>query len=505
MAYSRPTKSDIDQWGERLGLAGWSWEDLAPYYSKAEKIEDGTLNTHDPNVVPLDPKVHGRNGAIHTSVNPYEAPIDVSVMRAFDETSGIPRPKDPWSGSHLGFYRSLFTVDRTGMPKRSYAANGYIEPILDRSNLRILTEAMALRLILDENKVAKGVEVLHEGTKHQVFAKKEVILSCGVVQSPQLLELSGIGAPEVLKATGIDCVVPLAEVGANLQEHPLAIMVYELRDGEFSVDSIFKDPALLQQHQKLLVEQNGGAFSGFMNIVGCVPYSSIVPEAALDETVAKIRSVPLGNGSATQKAQSDLTAERVRDPQSTAIQFVAAPCTFGSEGDYGNQSTLLQGAPPGRNACYSVIFSNQYVASRGSVHVQSSDPLTPPRIDIGYFSHPADADVLAGGASFIDRVFQSEHIREKIKERVRPGPEVDLQSREQASRYVQENTVTYNHSLGTCAMGQVVDERLHVKGVKDLRVVDASVFPMQISAHTLGTVYAVAEKAVDMIKQDFGI
>lgn len=505
MAYSRPSKSDIDQWEERLGIPGWSWDDLAPYYSKSEKLEDGTFSIHDPNIIPLDAKVHGRSGAIRTSVNPYEAPIDVSVMRALDETSEIPRPRDPWSGSHLGFYRTLFTVDRTGMPKRSYAANGYIEPILDRPNLRILTEAIGLRIILDGTKVAKGVEIQVEGTTHQVFAKKEVILSCGVFQTPQLLELSGIGSPEVLKAAGIDCIVQLPEVGENLQEHPLSVMVYELRDGEFSVDSIFKDPALLQEHQKLLIEQNRGAFSGFMNIVGCIPYSSTVPEAALEQTIAKIQSSTLGNASAVQKVQGELTAQRLQDPQSAVLQFVAVPCTFGSEGDYGNQSTLLQGAPPGRNACYSVIFSNQYVASRGSVHVQSSDPLAPPRIDIGYFSHPADADVLAGGASFIDRVFQSEHIREKIKERVRPGPEVDLQNMEQASRYVQENTMTYNHPLGTCAIGQVVDERLRVNGIKGLRIADASVFPMQISGHTLGSVYAVAEKAADMIKQDFVI
>lgn len=163
------------------------------------------------------------------------------------------------------------------------------------------------------------------------------------------------------------------------------------------------------------------------------------------------------------------------------------------------------GAPPGRNACYSVLFSNQYIASRGSVHIQSSDPVAPPKVDLGFFANPADTDGFAAAAQFIDRVFKSRYLKEKIKARVKPEPEVDLEDRDQARQFANKHVMTYNHSLGTCAMGQVVDERLRVKDVKGLRVVDASVFPMQISAHTMGTVYAVAEKAADMIKQDFGI
>jgi choline dehydrogenase-like flavoprotein len=503
MAYTRPPKSDLNEWSQVLGLKGWSYDELAPYYVKSQVLEDGTSRIHDPNVIPLDLSVHGKNGAVHTTVNPFEFPIDKSLMPALDEISGLPRPKDPWNGSHLGFYRSLFTVDRTGMPHRSHAALGYILPILDRPNLKILTETMALRLIIDESNVAKGVEIRHGDSTHQVLAKKEVILSAGAIQSPQLLELSGIGSPDVLKAAGIECRVPLPGVGENLQDHPLMPMVYELADGVQSVDSVFADPALAQEHGRLLVQDGGGAFAGFMSILGFVPYASVSSEDELNQTVAKIRDAHVTQ---TQKLQNELIAERVRNPQSPSINFVGAPATFGAmQGGHGNQSLLTTGAPPGRNACYSVLISDMYVASRGSVHIRSSDPLEPPKVDLGFLSNPADVEVFAAGARFVDRVFKTSHLKDKIKARFNPAPEVDLADPNQAHRYVNENILTYNHSACTCAMGEVVDERLHVKGVKGLRLVDASVFPTQISANSMATVYAIAEKAADMIKQDLGM
>ncbi|PVH69188.1 GMC oxidoreductase [Cadophora sp. DSE1049] len=502
MMYSRPSKDDIDVWSQRLGMPGWSWNELAPHYAKSEKLEQ---LTNEPNFMRLDPAVHGFDGGIHTSANPYQVPLDVSVMRALEDASGLARPKDPWSGSHLGFYRSLYTVDRSGAPKRSYAANGYLTPaVLSRQNLRILTEAVTLRLII-QNGVAKGAEFQYGGLLHRVLAEKEVIVSCGAIQSPQLLELSGVGDPEILNAVGIDCIVELPSVGSNLQEHPLCAIEYELQNGEVSVDSIFKDPALLQEHLKLLNEEHGGAFSGFINICGCVSYNSLASEDQLDGTIARIHSSSSDKSMSIPQLQSEIISDRLRSSQSAVLQFIGTPCAFNLGAGHTNQSKLMGGAPPGRNACYSIMFSNQYVASRGSVHIQSSDPLVPPRIDIGFFSHPADAEVLAAGAAFIDLVFSSDTLREKVKTRVNPPPEVNLQDQEQGKRFVNEATVTYNHSLGTCAMGQVVDERLRVKGLERLRIVDASVIPIQISAHTMGTVYAIAEKAVNMIRQDLGI
>lgn len=226
--------------------------------------------------------------------------------------------------------------------------------------------------------------------------------------------------------------------------------------------------------------------------MGFLPFCSQVSAEEVEETVSGILS---GRNNDYQNIQRDSIAAHLRSPQSADLQFVGIPANFAVSTAYNNSSKLSPGAPPGHNACYSIMFGTMYPMSRGSVHVQSADPLAPPQIDLGFLSHPADVDVLAAAAGFIDRVFQSDKVRNRILERVSPSPSVDLQNRDEARQFIREHIVTYHHALGTCSMGQVVDERLRVRGVQRLRVVDASVLPMQISAAIMATVYAIAEKA----------
>ncbi|OCL02957.1 GMC oxidoreductase [Glonium stellatum] len=508
MAYGRPSIEDIDDWATALGNKGWSWSELAPYYRKSEKLEfeERNIKNRDPNICPLLQEYHGTEGAIHTSLAPWQASVESSLLPCFDETSKISRPVEPWSGKHLGFYRSLFTVDRTSRPSRSYAANGYLAPIMGRPNLKILTKAVASKVLLDEEKAcAKGVEFYCEEAFHRVFSKREVILCGGSIESPKLLELSGIGDPNVLNAAGVSCLVPLAEVGSNLQEKPVSAVVYELASGGTSVDSLFQDTALFQEHQKLYMEKHDGALAGAISLMGFIPYCSQVSVEELDETISKILSPgsedPIQN-SPYQKKQRQRIIAHLLNPQSADIQCVGIPTNFAIDSAYSNCSKLSPGPPPGRNACYSIMFSSMYPVSRGNVHIQSSDPLEPPRIDLGFLSHPADIDIMAAGVAFADRVFKSGHMQDKVAGRVEPAPDVDLQNRCEARKYVQEKVLSYHHGLGSCAMGQVVDDRLRVLGVKRLRVVDASVLPAQLSHAIVATVYAVAEKAADIIKED---
>lgn len=426
-------------------------------------------------------------------------PIEDSIMEAFDEVSGVPRPKDPWSGDHVGFYGTLSTVDRNdGRATRSYAATGYLQPNIRRENLKVLTEATVTRVLLDPTTAtAQGVEFVHDGATHQVLATKEVILSASSIQSPRLLELSGIGDPKVLQAAGIDCVVQLPDVGNNLQEHPMTAVTYELGSDQISIDSLLKDPLLLQEHQRLYGEQGTGAFAGTMSLTGFLPYAPLVSPQELEDTIATVKDSVLMPESEAQNIIS-----RLRSPKSGSVQFTGVPANFDLTVGHEDQGKLMPGAPPGRNACYTVLVSLAYPLSRGSSHITSSDPLSDPEIDLGLLAHPADAHVLAAGLDFVDRVFQSTQIKDKIAGRVDPVPMVDLQDREQGISFVRDRTMTFNHLLGTCAMGRVVDERLRVKGVKGLRVVDASVIPAQVGGNILATVYAIAEKAADMIKAD---
>lgn len=377
-----------------------------------------------------------------------------------------------------------------------------------------MTNAHACRIIFESHHggelFAKGVEFQYQGAIYSAFARREVILSAGCVQSPQLLELSGIGDPKILDDAHIPCLVPNPNVGNNLQEHTMSAVVYELAPDVLSLDSILRDPALLEQHQRLYTDSHSGAFSGPISLTGYISYSSQVDKIEFEDTISNILSGSGVNGRSPlqnygfQEKQQEAIVERMRSSKAADILLFGSPANFDIGRGYCDCSKLISGAPMGRNACYSITVGNMYPISRGSVHVQSSNPLDPPLIDPGFLSHPADVDILASGVAFADRVFQSPLLKDKVARRVDPPPEVNLHNRNEARDYVRDRIVTYHHALGTCAMGQVVDERLRVKGVRGLRVVDASVLPMQISAAIMAMVYAVAEKAADVTREDFG-
>ncbi|KAM0123816.1 hypothetical protein ACHAP3_010844 [Botrytis cinerea] len=516
LAYARPCAEDIDDWSEAFGIQGWSWSDLLPYFERSERLEfdEPNILNRDLEECPLNQDCHGLNGAIHTSMNTWQVPFEKKLLLAFDEVSGLSRPEDPYNGSHLGFYRTLSTTNRVEKPIRSYAASGYLAPISGRANLIVLTNALARRIILESDSdgflFAKGVEFQHEGVFYSAFARKEVILSAGSIQSPQLLELSGIGDPKVLEQVHIPCLVPNPHVGNNLQEHTMSAVSYELAPDILSLDSLFRDPALMAEHQKLYTESHSGVFSGAVSLTGYIPYFSQVDKTEFEETISNILSSSHANTRSSlqdpifQKKQQEAIVARMRSPKSADILLFCSPANFNIRRGHVDCSKLMSGAPDGHNACYSVTVSNMYPISRGSVHIQSHDILDAPLIDPGFLSHPADVDILAAGVKFADQVFQSPLLKDKVARRVDPPAEVDLRNRNEARDYVRDRIVTYHHALGTCAMGQVVDGRLRVKGVGRLRVVDASVFPMQISAASMATVYAVAEKAAVMIKEDLG-
>ncbi|KAJ5118126.1 hypothetical protein N7448_004227 [Penicillium atrosanguineum] len=509
MTYTRPCAQDIDDWANELGLKGWSFADLLPYFQRHQHIEKELKNIaeRDTDASPLDYNLHGCDGPIHTSLPTWHVPFEEPLLSALDHESGLSRPVEPNNGEHLGFFRSFLSIDRTGKPVRSYAGNGYLAPVQDRQNLRILTEVTVTRVILEEDingsLLAKGVELLQTGMTRKLFPKKEVILSAGSFQTPQILELSGIGDPAVLEKAQIPCVLPNQHVGNNLQEKTMSVVVYELGPGEMSLDSLFMDPTFGMKHFKLYNEEHTGAMSGSASLMGFLPFSSQVNDAEFNKLLLTMdKGSTLSSQDAEfQDKQYKAIAARMRQSTSADIQIVGSPANFNIAAGFENCAKLISG-PPGDKPCYATIVSNMYPLSRGSVHVVSSDPLEAPEIDPGFHSHPADAHVLAAGVKFADRVFKSVQLEGKVGKRVDPPPEVDLDDENAAQQFVRDRIVSYHHALGTCAMGQVVDERLRVKGVRGLRIVDASVLPMQVSAAIMPTVYAAAEKGADLIKED---
>ncbi|KAK5558929.1 hypothetical protein LTR46_003118 [Exophiala xenobiotica] len=498
LMYVRGSKSCYDGGWESIGNKGWGWNGMAPYFLKHQTL-DVTPVHDDPQFMPAagGDEFHGKNGPIHTSFNDWYSPFEVDFAEAAYAVTGTKKTiHDAWSGDHMGFYSSLGAVNRTDDPgKRSYAATGYLRPNLHRSNLKVLTEAQATRIILDGT-TAKGVEFVHKGQKYSVNATREVILSAGVIQSPQLLELSGIGDPEVLKAAGVDCIVENKGVGANFQDHVLGGLLYYLKPGITSLDALHGEDFNKMQ-QDVYQQSAKGPYANPGMMMGFVSYASLVSPEELEATIKEIQDKSLAKTD-FEKAQEKVIVDQLRDPTFANLQTFCIGCRLDvAKGS--DQTQFFSAPPPGRQQI-SLLMCLEHPLSRGTVHIKSSDPLAAPEIDPGYFRNEVDAKILAAGMGWMDRVAKHPVLARSLDERELPPPETSLDSEEERIEYVKNHISTQYHLIGTCALGEVVDNELRVKGVQGLRVVDASIFPGHVSGNIMATTYAVAEKGADIIK-----
>ena len=400
----------------------------------------------------------------------------------------------------MGFYSSLAAVNRTTDPgKRSYSATGYLKPNLGRHNLKVLCEAMATQIVLEGNK-ATGVEISHRGQKQTINASKEVILSAGVIQSPQLLELSGIGDPEVLKAAGVECKVENKRVGANFQDHVLGGMLYDLADGVMSMDALH-GAEYQKAQEEIYKKTNKGPYGSPGMLMGFVSYASLVDQHTLDATIKDIRANSLAK-TQFEKDQEEVIVRQLSDPTFANIQTFCIPCQLDmSAGE--SQVKFFSAPPEGKNRV-SLLVCLEHPLSRGSVHITSSDPLAHPRIDTGYFRNHADAKILAEGIKWMDKVANQPVMKKSLGERIQPPQNASIETEEERVEFVKNHISTQYHLIGTCTMGEVVDDSLKVKGVEGLRVIDASVFPGHVSGNIMASTYAVAEKGADIVKADDG-
>ncbi|KAK3681991.1 hypothetical protein LTR37_020694 [Vermiconidia calcicola] len=400
----------------------------------------------------------------------------------------------------MGFYSSLAAVNRTSDPgRRSYAATGYFRPNADRPNLKVLVEALATKITMDDN-TATGVEFMHNEKRHSVKASKEVILSGGVINSPQMLELSGIGDPDVLRAAGVECTVNNTAVGANLQDHVLGGMLYDLADGVTSMDAIHGAEyakAVQEQYEK----DNSGLYGSPGMLMGFVSYASLVSKEKLDETIQEIRDNSLAVTD-FEKRQEDIIVRQLSDERFANIQTFCIPCQLDLSG--GEDQVKFFSAPPDGKNRLSLLVCLEHPLSRGSVHITSSDPTQAPQIDPGYFRNGVDAKIMAEGIKWMDKVAKRPVLAKSLGQRVQPPEQQSIELEEERIKFVKEHISTQYHTIGTCTMGEVVDDKLKVKGVDRLRVIDASVFPGHVSGNIMASTYAVAEKGADLVRFDDG-
>ncbi|GAB1216524.1 hypothetical protein ATERTT37_005740 [Aspergillus terreus] len=473
MLYCRPAAQDIDQWANQ-GILGWSWDQLVPYYRKSNSIQgdDWTelLGSQE-------------NCPISLSLPRTKHALEDRLVDAFEHITNLTRANRPWDGEIVGAYRLLSTIvgneTGDGQPRRAYAASGYLQPILHRRNLHVLTETIACKVLLDRSSshpVARGLRLWHQGAFYEVTAQRETIISAGSVKSPQLLELSGIGDPEVLSAAGIDCIHPLPDVGQHLSDHPYTTVTYAVAPDPSATNSRCQDR---DQHRQSDSIDTASAFRG--------PWSHC----------AFVSSDKLASPLPRSPDQPERRME-CRSQNSPAIQLLGV----GAFLNPGVNGADYSPASEDRPACYTYMVSVTHPRSRGSCHVRCADPLAAPALDIGLLSSTDDVDMLVSGVSLADRIFQRAGL--SPSRRLVPPPEVNIGNEAQARSFIRGATNTFHHLAGTCGMGRVVEERLRVRGIFRLRVVDASVIPTQISGNIMATVYAIAERAADFILEDEG-
>jgi len=429
MAYVRGHRGDYDRWAAS-GLNSWSYAHALPYFKRQESWQGGAS------------PYRGADGPLCTQHSRYVDPLFDAWMEA-GVAAGHPVTEDYNGAEQHGFSRMQCTI-RDG--RRCSSADGYLRPALARRNLTVEVHAHVTRIIF-ENSKAVGVEYVQQGLKRVARADKEVLLSGGVINSPQVLMLSGIGDPVDLHKHGIRVRSPLPGVGRNLQDHVMAPLPF-----------VRKEPGPFHKHMRMdriAVELAKCYFFG-------KGFASDLP----GPLVAFLKSDP---------------AAPMPDIQ---FLFQGAPLTA--------EPYLTKPFADGF-ACVVVLLRPE---SRGRIDLASADPMRAPLIKQNFLSAAADWTRLRAGVRLARAVSAQKALAGFIAKEVGGPKETDAD----IDAHIRATSITVHHPLGTCRMGDVVDEELRVKGVEGLRVVDASVMPDMVGGNINAPVMMIAEKAADLIR-----
>ncbi|KAF2638099.1 putative aryl-alcohol dehydrogenase [Massarina eburnea CBS 473.64] len=511
-----PSKSGFDAW-EKLGNPGWDWAHMTPYFRKFHTFHKPSDKIREQLSIDwVDEELSGTDGPIHTSFGEdHYLPYNDAWAKTFEKL-GHKMTGDPLSGVSKGAYTNPGVID----PKthqRSHAGNAYLSPEVEkRPNLRVLTETLVNKVILEPNTdgivSAKGVQVTtKDGKIRDVSVKDEVILAAGALKTPQVLELSGIGDKKLLESHGIKTLIDSPGVGENMQEHGFVCFNWEVTDGMVSGD-VMRDPAIIGQLMGAFAQGGAGPL-GVCNIQNAYVH---LPEFAgeqgrveLDKLLEEYIDKYQYKNFPAQKKQYELLSEILRHPDTTSGQHELAP--FQVNPELGPSPKDLFGfSIPGQYITITSVLNHPF--SRGSVHIVSSKAEDQPELDVGLFDHPLDVELQARHSQILEELAHTEPLASLLKKdgkrlhTDKPFP-YDLET---TKELVRDRITPHFHLSGSTPMmpkeiGGVVNERLMVYGTKNLRIVDAGIFPLIPRGNIQVDVYAVAEKAADIIKEDRGL
>jgi choline dehydrogenase len=509
---AKPSKGCIDNWAA-LGNPGWDWEGMLPYYRKFM-----TLNPPPPDTAKhldttrMQKWIANGNGPIQASWPPLEyTSFQQQMGPEVGKALGL-RDENADIGASTGYYDQALSVDmKEG--RRSSAVYEFYHPNAHRKNLSLVLDAMTQRIVFSDNalngeQVATGVEFVVDGKKYTVAAKKEIIICAGSIASPQLLELSGIGNKSLLEKHGINCLVDNPNVGEHLQDHIMSGIAYEAVPGVATIEDLRKPGVmemLIGEYEKapigLLVNQmTSSIFASFSSV--------IEDKSKLRDKVDAIVPSAQTSGNSAEAKVMKIHRDRLLNPDACSLWFITLPGGVDLRNTT-HGSGIFDHKDPGNYLSTAVGLSHPL--SRGSTHIQSPDINVMPLMDPRYLSNTADLALLAEGLRYLDsKLIHAEPMASKIKDgpdgTKKKMPSYESFTLDKAEEHAQNYLSTQWHLMSSCSMlpkddGGVVDPKLKVYGVANVRVVDASIIPMEVQANIQTSVYAVAEKGADLIKE----
>ncbi|AEC21341.1 glucose-methanol-choline oxidoreductase [Pusillimonas sp. T7-7] len=436
MIYVRGQSQDYDAW-QAAGAQGWGFDEVEPYFRKLENYARGEES-------------RGKNGPMYLEQVAERFPIADAFLKAAGE-DGQPWNDDYNAGNQEGF--GYYQVAQH-KGRRWSVVDGYLRPARHRKNLVIESGAHIQRLIFD-GKRCTGLVYRKDGQELTVKASREILLCMGAIQTPQLLELSGVGDPEVIQAQGIPLVHVLKGVGGNYIDHFATRMNWRVRN-TITLNEMSRGLPLARQVVRYYLQRKGILTLGTGLVHGFVK-----------------------------------TSEQLQAPD---VQY------FFVHASYANAANRVLDKEPGMT----IGVAQLRPESRGSIHIKSPHPLDGPAIRPNFLDAAADRDSLVKGMQIARRIVGQPAMQRYVSYEMNPGKEVN--TFDEWLEFARNTGQTIYHPIGTCRMGMddnaVTDPRLRVRGIEGLRVVDASVMPLMVSGNTQAAVMMVAEKGADMILQD---
>ncbi|KAG9689864.1 alcohol oxidase, partial [Aureobasidium melanogenum] len=491
MFFARGARADYDAW-EQLGNSGWGWDGLLPYFKKSETFTPPIEEVQEmfPGVISRDLEPHGIDGPVGSSFSNYQYPV-IKKFSAGWNSIGIAINPQPNEGDATGAFYSTISAYAKNQ-SRSHASNAYYRPIANvRKNLHLVTGHLVTKINFDQDLKAVSVDSMSRATNETstVRAGREIIMAAGAARSPQILQLSGIGPEPLLSSLGIKTVANLPGVGSNFQDQPTLYMQFSYGTYTFPTpDWILSNASWAAEQLAIYYKNRTGPIT--------VPYlgGSTVAFLSLQNITSQHRSLINSTSSTNLPSMLLSTDPTIISGYTAQIKILQA--LYSS-----SHAAVAEIAWEGGDTI-PLAMIRPY--SRGAIYINTTDPSAVPVVNFNTFSHPMDMAVATASVKKIREWASSPPMQVLGTVETFPGRNVSTDAEiEEAIRNAA--TSSWQHPSSTTAMmkrewGGVVDAELRVYGTKGLRIVDAGIFPMVVAGHSSSSVYAVAEKAADIIK-----